>query len=183
MLLVWTLGEVAAVVPKLGSRNERPDEIAVRKQSRFERRAMSMTARASDHIRRRPSNLFPITVRPTQADVSIARAVARNTAPAAEVDRALTWGADEKVLLLLAMAGWIVSRSGGDRLQRMANHARAGHGGRFAGAARPEAALARRTPFLVNTFGCRFSDWTNEGGGATCPGSTTSPSSAGSASA
>jgi hypothetical protein len=123
MLVVWTLGEVAAVVPKLGSRNERPDEIAVRKQSRFERRAMSMTARASDHIRRRPSNLFPITVRPTQADVSIARAVARNTAPAAEVDRALTWGADEKVLLLLAMAGWIVSRSGGDRLQRMANHA------------------------------------------------------------
>ena len=50
----------------------------------------------------------PITVRPTKADVAIARGVASNTAPAPEeVARALTWGADEKVLLILAAAGWL----------------------------------------------------------------------------
>jgi membrane-associated phospholipid phosphatase len=69
-------------------------------------------------------NLFPVTVRPTRADVAIAHAIARDTAPAPEeVARALTWGADEKVLLLLATAGWIATRGSGERLQRAANHA------------------------------------------------------------
>lgn len=46
------------------------------------------------------------TVRPTKADVA-ARFIARNTAPAPEMGaRALTWGAGEKVLLVLAAAGW-----------------------------------------------------------------------------
>ncbi len=50
---------------------------------------------------RRPS--FPVTVRPTRADVAVAHSIARNTAPAPEqVARALTWGADEKLLLVLA---------------------------------------------------------------------------------
>ena len=35
----------------------------------------------------------------------------------------MTWGADEKVLLLLAAAGWIVSRGGNERLRRAGNHA------------------------------------------------------------
>jgi hypothetical protein len=49
---------------------------------------------------------FPIAVRPTGLDVAVARAIARETAPAPEaVARALTWGADEKVLLVLAIAG------------------------------------------------------------------------------
>jgi membrane-associated phospholipid phosphatase len=78
----------------------------------------------ADRIRPESRNRFPLTVRPTQADVSIAHAIARYTAPAPEeVARALTWGADEKVLLLLATAGWIASRGSGDRLQRAANHA------------------------------------------------------------
>jgi membrane-associated phospholipid phosphatase len=67
---------------------------------------------------------FPITVRPTNADVGIARTVARNTAPAPEqIARALTWGADEKVLLILAVAGWLASRGRGGSLERAGNHA------------------------------------------------------------
>jgi hypothetical protein len=39
----------------------------------------------------------PVTVRPTGADIAIARAIIRNKKPAPEaVARALTWGADEK---------------------------------------------------------------------------------------
>ena len=45
-------------------------------------------------------------------DVTIANAIARNTEPAPEaIARALTWGADEKVLLTLATAGWLASRA------------------------------------------------------------------------
>jgi hypothetical protein len=67
---------------------------------------------------------FPVTVRPTRADVSIAQSIARNTAPAPEqVARALTWGADEKVLLILAAAGWLASRGCSEPLQRAGNHA------------------------------------------------------------
>ena len=72
--------------------------------------------------RRGPS--LPITVRPTGADVAIARGIARETAPAPEeIARALTWGADEKVLLILAAAGWLGSRGRGELLQRAGNHA------------------------------------------------------------
>jgi membrane-associated phospholipid phosphatase len=67
---------------------------------------------------------FPIAVRPTRTDIAIARAIARNTESAPEeVARALTWGADEKVLLVLALAGWIASRGRGELLRRAGNHA------------------------------------------------------------
>src|SRR5438105_200745 len=67
---------------------------------------------------------FPLTVRPTKADVVVARAVARNTSPAPEqVARALTWGADEKVLLVLAAAGWFASRGRAEPLRCAGNHA------------------------------------------------------------
>ena len=67
---------------------------------------------------------MPITVRPTRADIAIAGAIARNTKPAPEaVARALTWGADEKVLLVLAVAGWLASRGRSDALRRAGNHA------------------------------------------------------------
>jgi hypothetical protein len=50
-------------------------------------------------------------------DMTIAR-VARYTDPAPEkIARALTWGADEKILLLLAAAGWIVSRGRDESLR------------------------------------------------------------------
>jgi membrane-associated phospholipid phosphatase len=76
---------------------------------------------ASRHSHRRP---FPVAIRPTGADIAIARAIARNTAPAPErIARALTWGADEKVLLTLATAGWILSRGRGEPLRRAGNHA------------------------------------------------------------
>jgi len=53
-----------------------------------------------------------------------ARFIARNTAPAPEmVARAPTWGADEKVLLVLAAAGWLASRRRGEPLRRAGNHA------------------------------------------------------------
>jgi membrane-associated phospholipid phosphatase len=76
------------------------------------------------HVRRGPSSLFPVTVRPTGTDVRIARAIARHTEPAPEeIARALTWGADEKVLLILAAAGWIASRGCSEPLRRAGNHA------------------------------------------------------------
>jgi membrane-associated phospholipid phosphatase len=67
---------------------------------------------------------FPISVRPTDTDVAIARGIARHTAPAPEeVARALTWSADEKILLVLATAGWVLSRGRSKPLQRTGNHA------------------------------------------------------------
>jgi len=63
-------------------------------------------------------------VKPTRADIVIARTVARNTGPAPEeVARALTWGADEKVLLMLAAVGWLASRRGNEVARRAGNHA------------------------------------------------------------
>jgi undecaprenyl-diphosphatase len=76
----------------------------------------------TSRFRRGPS--YPITVRPTGADVVIARAIARHTAPAPEeIARTLTWGADEKILLVLAAAGWLGSRGRGESLRRAGNHA------------------------------------------------------------
>ena len=78
--------------------------------------------RTAARILRRPS--LPITVRPNRADVAIAHVIARDTAPAPqETVRALTWGADEKVLLVLAAAGWLGSRGRGEPLRRAGNHA------------------------------------------------------------
>ena len=67
---------------------------------------------------------MPVTIRPTGADIAIARAIVRNTKPAPEaVASALTWGADEKVHLVLAVAGWLASRGRSDALRRAGNHA------------------------------------------------------------
>jgi len=50
--------------------------------------------------------------------------VARNTSHRAErVSRGLTWGADEKILLALAVAGWVATRGRSEQLQRVGNHA------------------------------------------------------------
>ncbi|MBV9529743.1 MAG: phosphatase PAP2 family protein [Bradyrhizobium sp.] len=68
--------------------------------------------------------MLPIAVKPTRADIRIARTIARNTKPAPEeVARALTWGADEKVLLALAAVGWLASRGGSQVARRAGNHA------------------------------------------------------------
>jgi membrane-associated phospholipid phosphatase len=64
------------------------------------------------------SGRFPM--RPTVADVRIARTIARRIKPAPdEVARLLTWGADEKLLL----PGWLATRGKGEPLRRAGNHA------------------------------------------------------------
>jgi membrane-associated phospholipid phosphatase len=76
------------------------------------------TVLRSSRFRRGSS--FPITVRPTRADVAVARKIARNTGPAPEeIARALT----EKVLLVLAAAAWLASRGRSELLGRAGNHA------------------------------------------------------------
>ena len=70
-------------------------------QMQFERGAAAPQYAATDEV------MALLTVNPTRADVEIARTVARNTTRRAEtVSRGLTWGADEKILLVLAVAGW-----------------------------------------------------------------------------
>ena len=65
-----------------------------------------------------------VTVKPTRPDVAITRFVARNTGRSTEwVARGLTWGADEKLLLVLAAAGWAATRAKGETLRRAGNHA------------------------------------------------------------
>jgi len=65
-----------------------------------------------------------VTVNPTKPDIFIARAVARNTNRRAEVvSRALTWAADEKILLVLAAAGWVATRGKTEQWRRVGNHA------------------------------------------------------------
>jgi undecaprenyl-diphosphatase len=65
-----------------------------------------------------------VTIRPTEADLAIARTIARKTGPAPErLARALTWGADEKVLLALTAVGWLASRGSGEPMRRAADHA------------------------------------------------------------
>jgi membrane-associated phospholipid phosphatase len=67
---------------------------------------------------------LPVTIRPTEADLAIACAIARKTGPAPEkLARALTWGADEKVLLALTAVGWLASRGSGEPVRRAADHA------------------------------------------------------------
>ncbi len=69
-------------------------------------------------------DVVPIAVQPTSSDIAISRAVAHHTKPAPErVARAVTWGADEKVMLVLAAAGWIASRGQSDAMRRAGNHA------------------------------------------------------------
>lgn len=104
--------------------NLAPDKTLEPKNPYFYPFAMRIAANTRFHSVRRPSNDVPITVRPTGVDVAIANAIARNTERAPEaIARALTWGADEKVLLALAVAGWLASRGRGEPLQRAGNHA------------------------------------------------------------
>ncbi|HEY2895451.1 MAG TPA: phosphatase PAP2 family protein [Pirellulales bacterium] len=65
-----------------------------------------------------------LTIKPTKPDETIARYVARRTDSRTEmVARALTWGADEKLLLLLAGVAWVATRKMEQSLKRGGNHA------------------------------------------------------------
>ncbi|OJU25405.1 MAG: phosphatase PAP2 family protein, partial [Nitrobacter sp. 62-13] len=70
------------------------------------------------------SRPFPVSVKPAEVDIEIAQTIAHHTSPVPEeIGRALAWGADEKLLLILAAIGWVASRGGGEQLRRAANHA------------------------------------------------------------
>lgn len=67
---------------------------------------------------------IPVGVKPTKADIDIAQAIAHHTSSVPEaIGRALAWGADEKLLLVLAAVGWVASRGDGEHLRRAGNHA------------------------------------------------------------
>ena len=62
-------------------------------------------------------------VRPTEADIEIANAVAEQTSPETEeVAEVLTWGADEHVLCAIAMGWWLFNRYRGARHRRDSDH-------------------------------------------------------------
>lgn len=64
-----------------------------------------------------------VTVKPTRIDIAIANEIADHTNPELEATaEALTWGADEHVLLALAAAGWLFARRRPAEERRVANH-------------------------------------------------------------
>ena len=63
-----------------------------------------------------------LTIKPTTLDKRISDEVASHTSPALEeAAEALTWGADEKILLGLAVAGWLYALRR-RRFERVATH-------------------------------------------------------------
>ncbi len=64
-----------------------------------------------------------VTVKPTRLDTTIANEIAGHTDPATEkIAQALTWGADEHVLLALAAAGWLYAQLARPQARPVANH-------------------------------------------------------------
>ena len=63
------------------------------------------------------------TISPTVTDVGFARAISAHTdVPTEDTAEALTWGADEHVLIALAAARWLYSRNSSREWQGAANH-------------------------------------------------------------
>jgi undecaprenyl-diphosphatase len=64
-----------------------------------------------------------VTVKPTRIDTAIANEIADNTNSGLErAAQASTWGADEKVLLTIAAAGWLYTRFRQRQLRPVADH-------------------------------------------------------------
>lgn len=62
-------------------------------------------------------------IHPTDLDIRIANAISHNTnIHIEEAAQAMTWGADEHVLCLLAAGWWLYSRSGSLRKRRVSDH-------------------------------------------------------------
>lgn len=67
--------------------------------------------------------MAPVTVKPTRIDIAIANEIADHTNPELEeAAETLTWGADEHVLLALAVAGWLYARKRPAEERHAANH-------------------------------------------------------------
>ena len=63
------------------------------------------------------------TIRPTTGDVYVANAIAAHTRPGTEeASQALTWGADEHILVALAVGWWAYTRTRSAHQRRAANH-------------------------------------------------------------
>jgi membrane-associated phospholipid phosphatase len=63
------------------------------------------------------------TISPTATDIRIAKAISAHTdVPAEHTAEALTWGADEHVLIAFAAAWWLFSRNESCKQQTAANH-------------------------------------------------------------
>ena len=63
------------------------------------------------------------SVPPTDLDVRVANAISRNTnSEIEEIAQAMTWGADEHVLCLLAVGWWLYSRSSSRETRRASEH-------------------------------------------------------------
>jgi len=64
-----------------------------------------------------------ITVRPTQLDKDIARGIGLHTdVPVERTAEALTWGADEHLLIAAATIGWLLTRRSEEPLRRLSTH-------------------------------------------------------------
>jgi hypothetical protein len=64
-----------------------------------------------------------LTVRPTTLDEEVAGAVAAHADPRVErVAKAVTWGADEHVLIAAAAGGWLLTRGSGEPTRRLGTH-------------------------------------------------------------
>jgi undecaprenyl-diphosphatase len=64
-----------------------------------------------------------ITIRPTELDKKLAGVIAEHTDPRTEhAAEALTWGADEHVLIAAAAAGWLLTRRSEEPVRRLATH-------------------------------------------------------------
>ncbi len=64
-----------------------------------------------------------ITVRPTQLDKDIARGISRHTdVPIERGAEALTWGADEHLLIAAATIGWLLTRRSDEPLRWLSTH-------------------------------------------------------------
>src|SRR6266550_408620 len=67
--------------------------------------------------------MAPISVRPTEFDKDVADVVARYTGPRIERGaEALTWGADEHVLIAAAAIGWFLTRKSEEPVRRLSTH-------------------------------------------------------------
>lgn len=67
--------------------------------------------------------MFPIRVRPSQFDSTVAAEVARRTDPPLEEAASfLTWGADEHLLIATAAAFWVMSRRGPAAQRTLGTH-------------------------------------------------------------
>ncbi|MBH5397615.1 phosphatase PAP2 family protein [Bradyrhizobium sp. CNPSo 4010] len=64
-----------------------------------------------------------VTVKPTRIDTAIANEIAHNTNSGLEhAAQAMTWGADERILVALAAAGWLYTHLRHPQQRRVADH-------------------------------------------------------------